>query len=56
MRIEYPTEEEVLAAAEFALEWFERWEEHAPQECAFGGEYEVMKRLKRAVGRTREEA
>ncbi len=55
-RIDYPVEEEILAATEFALEWFEAWQEHAPKECEFGGEYQVMKRLRRAVRLAREEA
>ena len=56
LRIDYPPEEELLAACEFALRWFEAWEEHAPQECAFGGEHAVMKKLRRAVQLAREEA
>jgi hypothetical protein len=49
LRIDYPVKEELLAAAEYALEWFEEWDEHAPDECVFGGEYKVMKRLRQAV-------
>jgi hypothetical protein len=49
LRINYPLEEELLAACEFALRWFEVWEIHAPEECSFGGEYAAMKRLRRAV-------
>ena len=54
--IDYPLEEELLAAVEYALEWFEAWQEHAPEDCEFGGEYQVMKRLRRAVRLAREEA
>ena len=56
LRIGYPVEEELLAACEYALEWFEAWDQHAPDECAFGGEYRVMKRLGEAVRRAWEEA
>ena len=54
--IDYPAGEELLAAVEFALGWFERWEEHAPDECAFGGEHTVMKKLRQTIRRAREEA
>ncbi len=30
LRIDYPLEEELLAACEYALSWFGAWEEHAP--------------------------
>ena len=43
-------EEELLAACEAALEWFEDWEWHANHENDFGGEHRVMKRLRQAIG------
>ena len=46
---DYPVEEEPLAAAEYALGWFRDWETHADREHDFGGEYVVMKNLRRAV-------
>ncbi len=56
LTIDYLLEEELLAAVEYALGWFEAWEQHAPAECEFGGEYQVMKRLRRAVRMAKEEA
>jgi hypothetical protein len=56
LRIDYPVKEELLAACEYALEWFEAWDQHAPDEYAFGGEYAVMKKLRRAVRLAWEEA
>ncbi len=50
LRIDYPAEEELLAACECALEWFEKWDKHADHEHDFGGEYRVMQRLRRAIG------
>ncbi len=56
LRIDYPVEEELLAAAEYALRWFEQWEEHANHEVNdFGREHAVMKKLGRAIGFAREE-
>ena len=49
-QLEIPIEEELLAACEYALEWFEDWSRHVPDECVFGGEAAVMKRLRRAIG------
>lgn len=56
LRIDFPIEEEMLAACEYALDWFERWEEHANHENDFGGEYAVMKKLRRSILLAREEA
>jgi hypothetical protein len=39
LRIDCPVEEELLAAGEYALEWFEQWERHANHENDFGGEH-----------------
>ena len=49
LKIEVPVEEELLAACEFALEWFEDWSKHADHDHDFGGEYVVMQRLRRAI-------
>jgi hypothetical protein len=38
IEITIPIEEELLAACEFALEWFEDWSKHADHEHDFGGE------------------
>jgi hypothetical protein len=46
---DYPVEEELLAACEYALEWFEDWSRHADHDYDFGGEYVVMQRLRRAI-------
>lgn len=54
LRVDFPIEEELLAACEYALEWFEAWDKHAPEECVFGRESAVMKRLKHAVQLARE--
>jgi hypothetical protein len=56
LRIDFPIEEELLAACEYALTWFEAWDIHAPHEAVFGGEQAVMKKLRRAVRSAREEA
>ena len=48
--IEVPLEVELLAACEFALEWFEDWHKNADHEHDFGGEYYVMQKLRRAIG------
>jgi hypothetical protein len=47
--IDYPVEEELLAAVEYTLSWFEAWEEHACHDHDFGGEHAVMKKLRRAI-------
>ncbi len=49
LKIEVPIEEELLAACEVALEWFEAWDRHADHEHDFGGEYPVMQKLRRAI-------
>ncbi len=49
LKIEVPVEEELLAAVEYALEWFEQWERHANHENDFGGEHAVMHKLRRAI-------
>jgi len=49
LKIEVPLEEELLAACECALEWFEQWDRHADHEHDFGGEYAVMQKLRRAI-------
>ncbi len=49
LRIDYPVEEELLAACECALEWFEDWHKHADHEHDFGGEARVMQKLRRAI-------
>lgn len=56
LRIDYPIAEELLAACERALGWFEAWEEHADHEHDFGGEYATMKKLRRAIRLAREAA
>jgi hypothetical protein len=56
LRIDFPLEVELLCACEYALRWFEAWEEHANHEHDFGGEHSVIKRLRRAIGFAREEA
>jgi hypothetical protein len=50
IEITIPIEEELLAACEFALEWFEDWSKHADHEHDFGGEAAAMKKLRRAIG------
>jgi len=54
LRIDFPIEEELLATCEYALEWFEAWEEHANHENDFGGEHMVMKRLRHSIRLVRE--
>ena len=49
LKIEVPVEEELLAACEFALEWFEEWSKHADHSNDFGGEHRVMQKLRRAI-------
>jgi hypothetical protein len=49
LRIDYPVEEELLSACEYALEWFEDWAKHADHEHDFGGEHAVMQKLRRAI-------
>jgi SWIM zinc finger len=56
LRIDFPIEEELLAACEYTLNWFKKWEEHANHGNDFGGEYAVMKRLRRSIRIAREEA
>ncbi len=56
LRIDYPAEEELLAATEYALRWFEAWEQHADHSNDYGGEHAVMKRLARAIRIARDEA
>jgi hypothetical protein len=53
LNLEVPLEEELLAACEYALRWFQAWEEHAPDECVFGGEHAVMKRLRHTIAEAR---
>ena len=53
LSMEVPVEEELLAACETALEWFEERAKHAPAECAFGGEYRVIQKLRRAIAKVR---
>jgi len=49
-------QEELLAAANFAVRWFREREEHAPPDSEFGGEAEVEARLRRAIVRVTREA
>ena len=49
LRIDYPVEEELLAACEYALTWFEQWDRHADHENDFGGEHAVMQKLRFAI-------
>jgi hypothetical protein len=49
LKIEGSLEEELLAACEFALTWFEDWAKHADHEHDFGGEHRVMQRLRLAL-------
>jgi hypothetical protein len=43
--------EELVEAARHALAFYQRLEQHAPPEMAFGGEAAVARRLRRAIGR-----
>ena len=45
--------DELLAAARAALAWFERFDEHAPEGLAFGGEAMVRRQLRKAIRRQR---
>jgi len=47
-------QEELLAAANFAVRWFREREEHAPPDSEFGGEAEVEARLRRGIRKIRE--
>ncbi len=49
LKIEVPVEEELLAACECALTWFEDWSRHADHSSDFGGEHRVMQKLRRAI-------
>ncbi len=49
LRIEVPVEEELLAALECALAWFEDRARHQDPEQAFGGEGRVEQKLRRAI-------
>ena len=49
-------QEELLAAARFAVDWFRQREQHAPPDTAFGGEAEVEARLSRSIVRVTREA
>ena len=49
LRIEVPVEEELLAAVECALEWFEDRARHQDPDHAFGGEGRVEQKLRRAL-------
>jgi hypothetical protein len=49
LKIEVPVEEELLAACEAALEWFEDRARHQDPEHAFGGEGRVEQKLRRAL-------
>ena len=49
LRIEVPVEEELLAAVECALEWFEDRARHQDPDHAFGGEGRVEQKLRRAI-------
>ncbi len=49
LKIEVPVEEELLAACEAALEWFEARARHQDPEHSFGGEGRVEQKLRRAI-------
>ena len=51
LRIDYPelVEEELLAACEAALAWFEDRARHQDPDHAFGGEGRVEQKLRRAL-------
>ncbi len=49
LKIEVPVEEELLAACEAALVWFEDRARHQDPEHAFGGEGRVEHKLRRAI-------
>jgi hypothetical protein len=49
LRIEVPVEEELLAACEAALQWFEDRARHQDPDHAFGGEDRVEQKLRRAL-------
>jgi hypothetical protein len=49
LRIHYPVEEELLAAVEHVLEWFEQWDRHADHSNDFGGEQDCIRRLRFAL-------
>jgi hypothetical protein len=46
---EATVEEELLAAVEASLRWFERYERHSPSEATFGGEAKVVQQLRRSL-------
>ncbi len=47
---------ELLEVAEVALAWFDRFDAHAPEGLAFGGEAKVRRQLRAAIRRARVEA
>ena len=49
LKIEVPVEEELLAAVECALVWFEDRARHQDPDHAFGGEGPVEQKLRRAI-------
>ena len=49
LKIEVPVEEELLAACEAALQWFEDRARHQDPDHAFGGEGRVEQKLRRAI-------
>jgi len=53
LKIEVPSEEELLAACECALLWFEDWAKHADHEHDFGVEPAVMQKLRGALAEVR---
>jgi len=44
---------ELLEAAEAALRWFDRFDQHAPEGLALGGEAKVRRQLRDAIRRAR---
>jgi hypothetical protein len=53
LKITVPIEEELLAACEYALLWFEDWAKHAHHSNDFGGEAAVVQKLRRALAEVR---
>jgi len=53
---EQAAQDRLLEAAEAALAWFDRFDQHAPSDMHFGGEGRVRKQLRTAIRRARVEA
>lgn len=53
---EQAAQDRLLEAAEAALGWFDRFDQHAPEGLSFGGEGRVRRQLRGAIRRARVEA